>query len=104
MVFDTHYSRLKRRAIIGVLACLVVGYFAFHAFNGDHGIFANARYEERVAGLKAQLAGLRSQRQDLDHHIALLKPESLDPDLLEEQARGTLNLAHPRDVLVMMKR
>jgi cell division protein FtsB len=103
MVFDTHYSRLKRHAVIGVLACAVVGYFAFHAFNGDHGIFANARYEERVAGLKARLAGLKAQRQALEHRTALLKPESLDPDMLEEQARETLNLAHPRDVMVMKK-
>jgi len=103
MAFDTHYTRMKRNAVIGVLACAVVGYFAFHAFNGDHGIFANARYETRVVGLKAQLAGLKSQRQTLEHRIALLKPESLDPDMLEEQARGTLNLAHPRDVMVMKR-
>src|SRR4051812_40182816 len=103
MVFNTHHSRIKRRLVFGVLACAVVGYFAFHAFNGDHGIFAAARYEARVAGLKAQLAGLKAQREELERRTALLKGESLDPDMLEEQARETLNLAHPRDVMVMQK-
>lgn len=101
MVFDTHYSRLKRNLAIGMTAFLVVGYFAFHAFNGDHGIFANHRYEERVLGLKAQLAGLKAQREALEHRTSLLKPESLDPDMLEERVRENLNLAHPRDVMVM---
>jgi cell division protein FtsB len=103
MVFDTHYSRIKQRVTISVLACSIVGYFAFHAFNGDHGIFANARYEERVVSLKAELASLKGRRQELEHRIALLKPESLDPDMLEERSRDTLNLSHPRDVMILKR-
>jgi cell division protein FtsB len=103
MVFDTHYSRIKQHLAIGVLACFVVGYFTFHAFNGEHGIFANARYEERVMGLKSELTALKGQRQELEHRIALLKPESLDPDMLEERSRDTLNLAHPRDIMILKK-
>ncbi len=103
MVFDTQYTRLKRRAVLGAFTALIVGYFAFHAFNGDHGIFANKRYEERVTELKAELFSLKGEREQLEHRISLLKPESLDPDMLEERARDTLNLAHPRDVMVMKR-
>jgi hypothetical protein len=35
--------------------------------------------------------------------VALLRPESLDPDMLDERARAILNLAH-QDDLIMMKR
>jgi cell division protein FtsB len=31
----------------------------------------------------------------------LLRPESLDPDMLEERARVLLNLAHPNDIVIM---
>lgn len=103
MVFNTYYSRLKRRMVVGMLALAVVGYFAFHAFNGDHGIIANQRYEARVAELQAELTALEAQRQEMERRIALLKPESLDPDMLEERAMDTLNMAHPRDVMIMKR-
>ena len=104
MVFDTYMTRLKRYAGFGLLAAVIVGYFVFHAINGEHGILAHGRYEERVVTLKTELDDLKTRRQGLENRIALLKSESLDPDMLEEQARGALNLAHPRDVLLMMKR
>lgn len=103
MVFNTYHSRLKRRMLIAILALAVVGYFTFHAFNGDHGIIAHKSYVTRVEGLKAELSDLQAQRQQIEHRIALLKPDSLDPDMLEERARETLNLAHPRDVMVIKR-
>jgi cell division protein FtsB len=42
-------------------------------------------------------------RQRIERDVALLQPENLDPDMLDERARAILNLAHPDD-LVMMKR
>lgn len=101
MVFDTHYSRLKRRAAIGAIACAIIGYFAFHAFHGEHGIIASERYEARVKTLHKEVAELQARRQSLERRISLLSAESLDPDMLEEQARKTLNLAHPRDVVIL---
>ena len=42
-------------------------------------------------------------RLRIERDVALLEPDSLDPDMLDERARAILNLAHPGD-LVMMKR
>ncbi len=39
----------------------------------------------------------------LERDVALLRPESLDPDMLDERARAILNLAH-QDDLIMLKR
>jgi cell division protein FtsB len=39
----------------------------------------------------------------LERDVALLRPESLDPDMLDERARAILNLAHSND-LIMLKR
>ncbi|MES2907055.1 MAG: septum formation initiator family protein [Pseudomonadota bacterium] len=103
MVFNTYHSRLKRRLAVATLALAVVGYFAFHAFNGDHGIIANHRFEARVVELQGELDLLKKDRVVLERRIALLKPESLDPDMLEERAMDSLNMAHPRDVLIMKR-
>jgi cell division protein FtsB len=92
-----------RSVIFPLLACGVGGYFIYHLQNGDHGLTARADLEKRKAVLAGELAGLKDVRARLERDVALLRPESLDPDMLDERARAILNLAHPDD-LVMLKR
>ena len=53
--------------------------------------------------LPASLPACSEVKGRLERDVALLRPESLDPDMLDERARAILNLAHPDD-LIMMKR
>ncbi len=92
-----------RSLLFPLLACGVGGYFAYHLQTGDHGLQGRADLEKRKAVLAGELAGLKEVRKRLERDVALLRPESLDPDMLDERARAILNLAHPDD-LVMLKR
>jgi len=89
--------------IFPLLALGAGGYFGYHLQNGDHGLEARADLDRRTNVLEGELAGLREVRLRIERDVALLEPESLDPDMLDERARAILNLAHPDD-LVMMKR
>jgi cell division protein FtsB len=86
-----------------LLACGVGGYFAYNLQTGDHGLKARADLERRKEVLEGELAGLKVVRVRLERDVSLLRPESLDPDMLDERARAILNLAN-KDDLVMMKR
>jgi cell division protein FtsB len=92
-----------RAFIFPLLALSAGGYFGYHLQNGDHGLKARADLERRKDVLEGEFAGLRDVRQRIERDVALLAPESLDPDMLDERARAILNLAHGDD-LVMMKR
>ena len=85
------------------LFAVFIFYFGVHALTGDHGLEARAVLEKRKAVLAGELAGLKDVRARLERDVALLRPESLDPDMLDERARAILNLAHPDD-LIMLKR
>ena len=89
--------------IFPLLACGAAGYFAYHLQTGDHGLEARAELDGRKEVLEGELAGLKEVRDRLERDVALLRPESLDPDMLDERARAILNLAH-HDDLIMMKR
>jgi cell division protein FtsB len=89
--------------IFPLLACFAGGYFGYHLQNGDHGLEARADLERRKDVLAGERAGLREVKQRLERDVALLRPESLDPDMLDERARAILNLAHSDD-LIMLKR
>jgi cell division protein FtsB len=89
--------------IFPLLACAAGGYLGYNLQTGEHGLEARADLERRKEVLAGELAGLKEVRNRLERDVALLRPESLDPDMLDERARAILNLAHPDD-LVMLKR
>jgi cell division protein FtsB len=101
MVVRRNIGRWRRRLLVGALAFSAIGYFGWHAFHGNYGIFAKEQLEARVAAQLVELEDVRSQRKALERRVALLKAQSLDPDILEERARESLGLSHPNDVVVL---
>ena len=96
---------MRFRAFIFPLFALGAGgYFGYHLQNGDHGLKARANLEQRKDVLEGELAGLREVKHRIERDVALLRPESLDPDMLDERARAILNLAHPDDLVLMKRR
>ncbi|MGI8725736.1 MAG: FtsB family cell division protein [Methyloceanibacter sp.] len=93
-----------RALLFPLLACSVGGYFVYHVQIGDHGLKARADLERRTQVLEGELAGLEEVKQRLERDVALLRPESLDPDMLDERARAILNLAHPNDLVLLKRR
>jgi cell division protein FtsB len=93
-----------RSLIFPLLACSAGGYFAYHLEIGEHGLKSRAELEQRKEVLQGELAGLEEVRTRLDRDVALLRPESLDPDMLDERARAILNLAHSDDLVIMKRR
>lgn len=93
-----------RAFLFPLLACSVGGYFVYHVQIGDHGLNARADLERRTQVLQGELAGLEEVKQRLERDVALLRPESLDPDMLDERARAILNLAHPNDLVLLKRR
>jgi cell division protein FtsB len=84
------------------LAGGAVGYFTYHAQNGDRGLKAKAGYKIRIAQLQSELETVRQERMDWERRVMLLKAGSLDRDLLDERARELLNYAHRNDVVVIL--
>ncbi|WP_082735882.1 FtsB family cell division protein [Polycladidibacter stylochi] len=85
-----------------VLALIATFYFLFHALNGELGLFGRATIQERIRELEAQRDVLKQERIILQRRVLLLSPKSLDPDLVDERARASLNLVHPDDVAIML--
>ena len=84
-------------------ACLMIlGYFAFHALEGDFGLFALQKLKKREAALNADLLRLGAEKERLEKRVALMRPESLDPDMIDEKARESLNMAHKDDRIIML--
>ena len=95
---------LRRRAhlIVGpVLGIALIGYFAYHLVEGDRGLIAWLQLTREIRAENAKLEAVRAQRQALDLKVSNLKPDHLDPDLLDERVRATLNMVAPGETVIM---
>lgn len=92
----------KVRPLLIPAACLLLlAYFGYHAVEGDYGHNALQKLKARQTDLAGELARLKEERQALDRRVALMRPESLDPDMIEERARRTLNVARANDIVIL---
>ena len=93
-------SFLRRLILPGILSALLL-YFALHALSGDYGLIARGRLEADAGKLEQQLDALKQRRRTMERRVVLLRPESLDPDMIDERARDSLNLVHPDEVVIL---
>ena len=76
-------------------ACVaLLCYFGWMYFYGTRSIGAYEATQQRVEQLEQELAAAKAARIASDKRVGLLRSESLDPDMLEEQARLLLNYGH----------
>jgi cell division protein FtsB len=95
--------RRRARAIFGpVFGIALTGYFAYHLIEGDRGLMAWLRLTREIRAENANLEAVRAQREALDLKVSNLKPDHLDPDLLDERVRATLNLVAPNETVIML--
>ena len=95
---------MRRRAhlVFGpVLGIALTGYFAYHLVEGERGFKAWLRLNGEIRTAAANLETVRAQRAALELKVSNLRPEHVDPDLLDERIRATLNLVSPDDVVIM---
>jgi cell division protein FtsB len=100
--------RLRYRAVLIPLALYLisgalVGYFVWHAVNGERGLKAKAEYRRQIFDLVQELAALKAERDHWEHRVALMRPDGLDKDLLEEEALLQLDRVDRRDVMIFLK-
>ncbi len=92
----------RLRGLVGsvLMACLV-GYFLYHAVQGERGIVSMLQLQNKVKEAQEHLSQVRDNREQLERNVKLLRTDTPDKDMLEEQSRKQLNYARPNEVIVI---
>ena len=93
--------RSTLRSLPCLLGMFAVVYFSYHAIQGENGVLTIASLEQQIERAEAERVQLVAVEQRLLNHVALLNPPRIDRDMLDEQARRTLNLVHPHELVIM---
>lgn len=96
--------RRRLRAVVAPLLCLAaLGYFVYHTINGDRGILAWWHLRQEIGKAEATLAETAAMRAAMERRASLMRPDNLDPDMLEEQARRLLNMSRDGDMIILQE-
>ena len=100
-------TRRRLRTVMNALAlytiaALLIGYFGVNAYTGNHGLRARQDLDREIAQLTDELARLKAERTAWQRKVSLLKPESIDRDMLDERARALLQYTDPRDLILQL--
>lgn len=94
-------ARKTRHASLTLCFIGIVAYCCYHAVSGEHGIFALMSLSHSLESSSSELDMIRAERIGLEHKVALLRPDSLDLDLLDEQARSVLVYGAPDEEILL---
>ena len=87
-------ARIGLNSILPTLLFVVVlAYFSYHAISGDRGVLAYLRLTQQMNQTRAELDIVHSERLKYERNVRLMRSDSLDLDLLDEQARRLLGYA-----------
>src|ERR1700693_79883 len=95
---------MRRRAkglVPPVLGLALTGYFAYHLVEGDRGLRVWLRVTQELRVAKENLSAGAADRAALDHRVSHMRPDQVDPDLLDSQARRTLDVAAPDEIVII---
>jgi cell division protein FtsB len=94
--------RLERRHWLALCGYGLAIYFGYHALSGSRGLLAWQELSRELDATQHELDAVRAERLDLEHKVARLRPDALDPDLVDELARRRLGLVGPLDVIILL--
>lgn len=85
-------------ALIGVCLCI---YFSYHAIQGERSYLSLLSLNSTIEKTQTEYAALKTQREELERKVVMLRPSSLNRDLLEERVRAVLGYKHPDELVIV---
>ena len=87
-------SRVGLNNILPTLLFVVVLlYFSYHAISGERGLLAFIQLSQKIDQARAELDVVHAERLKFERNVKLMRDDSLDLDLLDEQARRLIGYA-----------
>lgn len=95
--FKYHFNKL----IFPFISIGLLLYFIYHLLSGAHGWLSWKTLEKTLEEEQKTFAFLDKEQQDLENKVNLMRPESLDHDMLDERIRLMLNNANENETIVI---
>ncbi len=100
-------GEIRRRArfvVVPVLGSLLIGYFGYHALTGERSLITLWLVKQRLAESRFTFAQVSAERVRLQNRVDLMSSDHIDPDMLDERVRWTLDYVAPGELVIFRDR
>lgn len=93
----------KFKSSSGFFMCLVLVcvYFSFYAVRGERGLLKYINLSQEVAQARELEAKYAKEKDEWADKVKSLSPESLDLDMLDQQAHLVLNMVGEKEFVIL---
>ena len=102
MIIRTRMRAILYPVLLYAVSGSIAGYFVWTAVNGQRGLKTRVEYHAKMVALETDLATLQAERKGWERRIALMQPNAIDSDLLDEEARAVLGRVSSHDLVVFL--
>ena len=89
--------KFSKKTALSAITLLMLVYFVFHSIYGSRGIIAYFKAQSELRNAHKKLELVRSKRLEIENRAKLLRPDSLDKDMLDETTRNVLGFSSPKE-------
>ncbi|MBV1934156.1 MAG: septum formation initiator family protein [Parvibaculaceae bacterium] len=89
-----------RRFLLPMVGLFVAAYFLYHVVESPQGLRTFMTNAEAIEDRQIVLNELSATRDRMERNVAMLRPESIDPDLLDERVRSFLGYMRPDELTI----
>jgi cell division protein FtsB len=101
--FLQNYNIFRRNILAVIGVCLSV-YFCYHLVAGQRGYFRLLSLNHQVSTVNEDYKVLYAEREAVEKRVVMMRPGSIDRDLLEERARHVLGYRHKDELILLQNR
>jgi cell division protein FtsB len=98
---NRHIIRQNLIAIIG--GCLSV-YFCYHLMAGERSYFRLLSHKQHIEQAQDKQSELSAERSGIEQKVVMMRPGSIDRDLLEERASAVLGYRKQGAAVILEQR
>lgn len=92
---------ILRQNLLTVIGVCLSFYFCFHLLAGDRGYFRLMSLENQMTKTSQEYADIKSEREALETKVVMMRPGSVNRDLLEERIRDVLGYRYENEVVLL---
>ncbi len=91
---------IRQNLIFLIGVCLTV-YFSYHTIQGNRSYLRLMSLGTVISKTQNEYDALRAEREAIEEKVVMMRPGSINRDLLEERARLVLGYRHPDEKTIV---
>ncbi len=96
-----HHRMFLRQNLISLIGMCLVLYFTYHAIYGSRSLMRMFMLKSQIETMSQERDNLAAERVALEQKVTMMRPGSLNRDLLEERARVVLGYKKENDLIIL---